>query len=209
MRFSREGSLQDSWDRAGTSDAGGGVLFPGRGDARHDPGYGGDEECHDPVTGLPHPRCFLDRLERLLERPDGSTRAIALLVLEVADFHDLKARLGNAWADELLRTIAERLHDAVPEPGLMTRLRSGAFAIVLRDLGPEVMPETLATNLLQRASEPCPSPDRRLRWSLVGALVLLGDRSKNGMALFERAMRALARAKLQAAPLAGPGLSLS
>ena len=208
MRFSREGPLQDWWDRPGASPAGDGVPFPGRGDARHDPDYGGDDERHDPVTGLPHPRCFLDRLERLLERPDGSARSVAMLVLEVADFHDLKARLGDAWADELLRTIAERLHDAVPEPGLMTRLRSGAFAIVLRDLGPEVMPETLATNLLQRASEPCPSPDRRLRWSLIGALSL-SDSSESAVALLERAMRALARAKLQAAPQAGPGLSLS
>jgi hypothetical protein len=40
---------------------------------------------------------------------------------------------------------------------------------------------------------------------LVGALALPGDRSENAMALFERAMRALARAKLQA----GPGLSVS
>lgn len=87
----------------------------------------------------------------------------------------------------------------------MTRLSSGAFAIVLRNLGPEVMPEALATDLLQRASEPCPSPDRRLRWSLVGALALAGDRSENAIELFERAMRALARSKLGA----WSGLSLS
>lgn len=132
-----------------------------------------------------------------------------MLVLEVAEFDDLKARLGDAWADELLRTIAERLHEAVPEPSLMTRLSSGAFAIVLRNLGPEVMPEALATDLLQRASEPCPSPDRRLRWSLVGALALPGDGPENASGLFERAMRALARGKLRAAPQARSGLSLS
>jgi GGDEF domain-containing protein len=199
--------LQDWWSRPGASGPDDGVPFPGGGDARHDPGYCGDDERHDRVTGLPHPRCFLDRLEQLLERPDGCARPVALLVLEVAGFHDLRARLGDAWADELLRTIAERLHDAVPEPGLMTRLRSGAFAIVLRDLGPGVLPETLATNLLQRASGPCPSPDRRRRWPLVGALALPGDRSENAMALFERAMQALARGKLQGAT--APGLILS
>jgi diguanylate cyclase len=140
--------------------------------------------------------------------PDGSARSIALLVLEVADFDDLKARLGGAWADELLRTIAERLHDAVPEPGLMTRLRSGAFAIVLRDLGPEVQPEALATDLLQRASEPCPSGDRLLRWSLIAALASPGDRSEAAMELFDRAMRALARGKLRSAAQARSHLSL-
>ena len=91
----------------------------------------------------------------------------------------------------------------------MTRLSCGTFAIVLRDLGPEVMPEALATDLLHRASQPCPSPDRRLRWSLIGALALPGDRSESAMELFERAMLALARAKLRAARLPGSGLSLS
>jgi diguanylate cyclase (GGDEF)-like protein len=201
--------MQDWWSRPSVSSADDGVSFAGREDARDDAGYRGDDQWHDRVTGLPRPRCFLDRLEPLLAGPNGSARSVALLVLEVADFDQLKTRLGDAWADELLRTIAERLHDAVPEPGLITRLRSGAFAIVLRDLGPEVLPETLAGNLLQRASEPCPSPDRRLRWSLVGALALPGNDSENAMALFERAMRALARAKLQAAPQAGVSLSLS
>jgi diguanylate cyclase len=195
--------LQDRWSRPDASGADEGVPSSRHGDARHDPGYGGDDDRHDPVTGLPHPRCFLDRLERFLGRPDGSSRSVAILALEVSDFCDLKTRLGEARADELLRTIAERLHEAVPEPGLITRLSSGAFAIVLRDLGPEVMPEALATDLLQRASEPCPSPDRRLRWSLVGALALAGDRSENAIELFERAMRALARSKLRAAPRRG------
>lgn len=200
--------MQDWWSRTSASGADAGVPFPGRGDARQDPGYGGDDARHDPVTGLPHPRCFLERLEGLLRGPDGSPRSAAMLVLEVADFHDLKARLGDP-ADEVLRTIAERLHEAVPEPGLMTRLSSGAFAIVLRDLGPEVMPEALATHLLQRASEPYASPDRRLRWSLVGALALAGDRSESAIELFERAMRALARSKLGTMPQEGSGLTLS
>lgn len=200
--------MQDWLSRPGASGAEEGMPWPGRGEVRHDHGYGRDDAWHDSVTGLPRPRCFLAHLEELLASSDGPRRSVALLVLEVADFHDLKARLGNAWADELLRTIAERLHDEVPEPGLMTRLSSGAFAIALRDLGPEVMPEALATDLLQRASAPCPSPDRRLRWSLVGALALPCDRSENAMALFERAMRALARSKLRAAPQPGSDLTL-
>lgn len=190
------------------SGAGEGAPNTDRGDARDDPSHGRDDEWHDPITGLPRPRCFLERLERLLASPDGSPRWVAMLVLEVADFDDLKARLGEPWAHELLRTIAERLHEAVPEPGLVTRLRSGAFGIVLRDLGPEVAPEALATDLLQRASKPCPSGDRLLRWSLIGALALPGDRSETALELFDRAMRALARAKLRPPAQATSHLSL-
>ena len=199
--------MQSSWDRPGAPRAGENESLEDQADAGHDPGAGADDR-HDPVTGLPHPRCFLRRLERLLGEADGSARPVALLVLEVADFPDLKARLGEAWADELLRTIAERLHDAVPEPGLMTRLSNGAFAIALSDLGPEVMPQALATELLERASDPCPSPNRRLCWSLLGALALPDERPEGAMALLERAMRALARGRLRAAPQAGSNLGL-
>jgi hypothetical protein len=40
-------------------------------------------------------------------------------------------------------------------------------------------------------------------------LALAGDRSEDAIDLFERAMRALARSKLRAAPQPGSGLSLS
>ena len=195
-----------SWSAASAADEG--APITDRGDARDDQSYGRDDEWHDPITGLPRPGRFLEQLERLLAAPGRSPRSVAMLVLEVAEFHDLRAQLGESWTDELLRTIAERLHDAVPEPSLVTRLRSGAFAIVLRDLGPEVQPEALATDLLQRASEPCPSGDRLLRWSLIAALASPGDRSETAMELFDRAMRALARGKLRSAAQARSHLSL-
>jgi diguanylate cyclase (GGDEF)-like protein len=164
-----------------------------------DRGYGRHDEWHDPVTGLPRPRCFLEHLERLLAKPDRHPQSLAMLLLEVTDFDLLRTRLGTPWCDELLRTIAERLHEEVPEPNLVTRLRGGAFAIVLHDLGSEVAPEALADRLLERASEPCPSGDPPLRWEVVGALAVPGDRAATAMQLFDHATRALDRAKLRRA----------
>ena len=80
-----------------------------------------------------------------------------MLLLEVADLDLLEAQHGEPCCDELLRTIAERLHEEVPEPNLMTRVHGGTFAIVLHDLGPGVAADAVATDLLERAGEPCPS----------------------------------------------------
>jgi diguanylate cyclase (GGDEF)-like protein len=154
---------------------------------------------HDPVTGLPRPARFLEHLERLLAMPSRPMRSVAILLLEVADLDGLSALHGEPWCDELLRTIAERLHDQVPEPNLFTRLRGGAFAIVLHDLGPEVTPELLATHLLERASAPASSSDRPRRWTVVGALAVPDDRAETAMQLLDRATRALARARFRAA----------
>ena len=161
-----------------------------------DEGHEGDDESHDSVTGLPRLCCFLEHLERLLG-PDTPPRSVAMLLLEVVDFDVLGARHGESWCDELLRIIAERLHEEVPEPNLVTRLHRGAFAIVLLDLGPEVAPEALATHLLARASEPNASGDGFVRWDVVGALAAPGDRKETAMQLLERATSALARVKLE------------
>ena len=201
--------MQRGWSCAAASAAEEGVPIADHGDAPDDDhSYGRNDEWHDPVTGLPRPGCFLEHLERLLATPGRAPRSIAMLVLEVADFHVQRAQLGKPWCDELLRTIAERLHEEVPEPNLVTRLRDGAFAIVLRDLGPEVMPEALATHLLERANEPWPTGDRLLRWAVIGALALPVDRAETAIQLFDRATLALARGKLRSAAQAGSYLSL-
>jgi diguanylate cyclase (GGDEF)-like protein len=164
-------------------------------DADH--GYGRYDEWYDPVTGLPRPRCFLEHLERLLATADGCKRSVAMLLLEVANLDLLEAQHGEPCCDELLRTIAERLHEEVPEPSLMTRLHGGRFAIVLHDLGPGVAPDAVATHLLERAGEPCPSGDGHVRCAVVGGLAVPADQAEQALQLFDRATRALARAKLQ------------
>jgi GGDEF domain-containing protein len=172
----------------------------GRGDGL-DAGEDVGRTClwHDPVTGLPRPARFLEHLERLLGMPCRPIGSIAMLLLEVADLQDLSALNGEPWCDELLRTIAERLHDQVPEPNLFTRLHAGAFAIVLHDLGSEVTPRALAAHLLERASAPCPSVDRPRRWTVVGALAVRDDRAETAMQLLDRATQALARARFRVA----------
>jgi GGDEF domain-containing protein len=158
-----------------------------------------DDDAHDPVTGLPRPGRFLAHLERLLTRPNGLGRSIALLLLEVMDFDRLAARHGEAQCEELLRIIAERLHEEVPEPNLVTRMRRGAFVVVLHDLGPEVTPDALATHLLERAGEPWASGDGLVRWALVGALALPGERAETAIQLLDRATVTLARVRLRGA----------
>ena len=195
--------MQQSWDYHAASATEEPAPIAGGANLRNaEQAYGRNDQWHDSVTGLPRPQCFLDNLERVLATPARRSRSIAMFLLEVADFDALQAQLGEPFCDELLRTIAERLHEEVPEPNLVTRLGGGAFAVVLRDLG-EVAPEAVATHLLERASEPGASGDRPLRWAMVGALALADDRAETAIALFDRAVRSLARAQLRAQLAAG------
>jgi diguanylate cyclase (GGDEF)-like protein len=194
--------LQESWDYHAALAAEESTPTAGQGARLSDQAYGRADQWHDPVTGLPRPQRFLEHLDHVLATPARRSGSVAMLLLEVAEFGALEAELGEPFCDELLRTIAERLHEEVPEPNLVTRLGGGAFAVVLRDLG-EVAPEAVATHLLERASEPGASGDRLLRWAMVGALALAGDRAETAIALFDRGFRSLARAQLRSQLAAG------
>jgi diguanylate cyclase (GGDEF)-like protein len=153
-----------------------------------------NDAWHDLVTGLPRPRSFLERFERVLAMPGKPPHSVAMLLLRVADFHAVRTRVGQACCNDVLRTIAERLHEEAPEPSLVTRLRGGDFAVVLHDLGPEITSEVLATRLLERANEPCASGERLVSCAVIGALILPRDSQETAMQLLDRGTRALARA---------------
>jgi diguanylate cyclase (GGDEF)-like protein len=164
------------------------------------------DEWHDAVTGLPRPPSFLARLERALARMNLQARRVAVVLLEVTDFGRLRRDLGAAAGDELLRTMAERLHAEVPDPDLLTRIRGAEFAIVFPDLVPEISAEDLATRLLERVSEPYPIAGRVLGCKVVAAVRLAADRSEGAHHLLERAALALGRARVRADPeLLGQG----
>jgi diguanylate cyclase (GGDEF)-like protein len=156
------------------------------------------DEWHDTITGLPRPSSFLARLERALARMNLQARRVALVLLEVTDFGRLRRDLGPAAGDELLRTMAERLHAEVPDPDLLTRIRGAEFAIVFPDLVPEISAEDLASRLLERVSEPYLIGSRVLGCKVIAAVRLAADRSESGLYLFERAAVALARGRVRA-----------
>jgi diguanylate cyclase (GGDEF)-like protein len=161
--------------------------------------HGRPDEWHDPVTGLPCPRSFLQHLERLSATPERSRQQLAMLLLEVAVVDMSGEQLGEVYENEVLRTVAERLHAEVPEPMLVTRLDGGKFAVVLHDLGPEMAPEALATRLMERAGEPWHSGEVMSRCTVAGALVLSDGGQETAMQLLDRALRTLGRAKLRLA----------
>ena len=83
----------------------------------------------DAVTGLPnlhHLRAFLDRA--LARRGDGT---LAIALLDLGGFDDLKDTVGEAGEDELLNEIADRLSSDLPDGALVARMRGDRFGLVM------------------------------------------------------------------------------
>jgi diguanylate cyclase (GGDEF)-like protein/PAS domain S-box-containing protein len=77
------------------------------------------QALHDPLTGLPNRRLFLDHMQLALARSDREPTSVAVLFLDIDDFTSINERLGHRDADEVLRAVGDRLSGV---------LRGGDFA---------------------------------------------------------------------------------
>ncbi|MFI5935523.1 putative bifunctional diguanylate cyclase/phosphodiesterase [Actinoplanes sp. NPDC051494] len=84
---------------------------------------------HDSLTGLPNRELLYERLTAAL----AGERAGALVVLDLDAFKEVNDRFGHAVGDELLVAATGRLHDIVPAGGVLARLDSDEFAVLMLD----------------------------------------------------------------------------
>ena len=83
---------------------------------------------HDPLTGLPNRRLFLKTLGCEL-RDVGSP--VAVLYVDLDGFKPVNDRWGHKLGDDLLRAVAARLTEVLPEGALAARIGGDEFAILL------------------------------------------------------------------------------
>ena len=84
---------------------------------------------HDPLTGLPNRRRFIERLEGVLTLPER--RPLSVLFLDLDDFKTVNDSLGHAAGDALLVSVATRLQRNLREEDLAARLGGDEFGIIL------------------------------------------------------------------------------
>ncbi|KGM10427.1 putative bifunctional diguanylate cyclase/phosphodiesterase [Cellulomonas bogoriensis] len=93
---------------------------------------------HDPVTGLPNRRLFVDRLEVAVEQLTRRHAAgFAVVFLEVDGLTLVNDSLGHAAGDMLLREIAARLRSELRTSDTAARFGGAEFAVLLSDPVPE------------------------------------------------------------------------
>lgn len=114
------------------------------------------QQAHaDPLTGLPHRRHFLSRLEPALTATEGPSKA-GLLLLRMAELQGMNRRIGHEACDHVLQTLGEtlRVYEERVDGCLAGRLNGTDFALWLPagELALETGQAVLAVmfNLLQR-----------------------------------------------------------
>lgn len=107
------------------------------------------DASHDPLTGLPNRRVFLDRLNQVIrhDRRNGASH-FAVLFLDLDRFKLVNDSLGHLAGDRLLIQVADRLRAAlrcddlvagpdaatVPQARTLARLGGDEFTVLLNDI---------------------------------------------------------------------------
>jgi diguanylate cyclase (GGDEF)-like protein len=108
---------------------------------------------HDALTDLPNRVLLRDRLiQAERNRPDGER--FAVFYLDLDNFKGINDTLGHQVGDELLKTVATRLRQCVPDHVTVARVGGDEFAIVLPTLVHLNDAAVLAQHICESIREP-------------------------------------------------------
>lgn len=113
------------------------------------------ESVHDPLTGLPNRRLFLQRLEDAVQRAEKeSGYGFAVLFLGLVRFKAVNTNRGHLFGDRLLEAVAERLVSKLGQGDTVARYGGAEFLILLDGNSSKQEAIRTAGDLLKDFEEP-------------------------------------------------------
>ena len=108
---------------------------------------------HDPLTGLPNRRFFVEKLNECLGDVSIAQRA-AVLMLDLDGFKLINDTHGHAVGDEALSEFAHRVSVVLRADNVLARIGGDEFAIIMPKIGSLDDPTNLARRIGSAVAEP-------------------------------------------------------
>ncbi|EFC82304.1 GGDEF domain-containing protein, partial [Parafrankia sp. EUN1f] len=111
---------------------------------------------HDGLTGLANRALFTRELEHAVTAHRDRGRPVVVLFCDIDHFKTVNDTHGHHAGDQLLRTVAARLHTAVRQDDLAARLGGDEFAVLLADsnASPRLAGEQCARRIMAAMAKP-------------------------------------------------------
>ncbi|MGM0593843.1 MAG: EAL domain-containing protein [Pseudomonadota bacterium] len=117
---------------------------------------------YDALTGLPNRRLFQDRLSVAIAHAHRNGSRLGVVFVDLDRFKRINDSLGHAMGDKLLRTVTERLLEAVREDDTVARMGGDEFVILLTDASSVDAIVQVARRIIERMTQPVPLGEQEL-----------------------------------------------
>jgi diguanylate cyclase (GGDEF)-like protein len=107
---------------------------------------------HDPLNGIANRMLMREHLDAAMAVAQREGAQLALLLLDLDQFHAVNDRFGRDEGDRILQRIARRLAAAVGRPDTVSRHGGNGFVVLLPQLSQTDEAERLAARLLEAVS---------------------------------------------------------
>jgi diguanylate cyclase (GGDEF)-like protein len=152
------------------------------------------EALHDPLTGLPNRRQFLNHLSNLLGQPGDSL--FAVLFLDCDRFKLINDSFGHWVGDELLKQVAAIVQDCVRPTDVVARFGGDEFTVLLTTLDQVDDAIAVAERIRQQFAEALSIQGHRLFTNTSIGIVIDGPQYHHADELLRDADTAMYQAKV-------------
>jgi diguanylate cyclase (GGDEF)-like protein len=151
---------------------------------------------HDPLTGLPNRRLFLDALDHALRRVSaGESPGGTVLYFDLDRFKVINESLGHAFGDRVLEGVGERLRGVLGEHETVARFGGDEFAVLLPGIADEAAAAAVARELLELLRRPVEVAGREVFVAACAGVCLYPRDGHDAHTLLKNAETALYGAK--------------
>lgn len=150
---------------------------------------------HDPLTGLANRRMFDEAMTQAMARVERNKDLGAILYCDLDYFKDVNDTLGHDFGDWMLQEAARRIKASVRENDLVARVGGDEFTLILENMHPDALAETVAAKLLETLSEPYQRGEQSVSSGVSIGIAYFEGRFPKAGELVNCADRAMYRAK--------------
>ncbi|MAX23170.1 MAG: hypothetical protein CMJ19_01600 [Phycisphaeraceae bacterium] len=112
---------------------------------------------HDNVTGLANRVLFTERLEHALMMSERYERICAVLYVDLDGFKPVNDEYGHHIGDELLVSVAGRMHSCIRKTDTVARIGGDEFAILLAEIANRNDAIRIGEKVISRLFDPIPT----------------------------------------------------
>jgi diguanylate cyclase (GGDEF)-like protein/PAS domain S-box-containing protein len=150
---------------------------------------------HDPLTGLPNRLLFADRVNQALAFAERNQLMVGMLFLDLDRFKTVNDTLGHAAGDQLLKTMAQRLHECLRESDSVSRFGGDEFNILVTQIKQESDVSLVAHKILRAMRFPFNIEEHEIFLTCSIGIALFPRDCRDVQGLMKNADTALYRAK--------------